>query len=90
MREESDGLRWRTSLFYRGRETAGQLLDLGLHLLFRHCTFRNASHFAMLRVMSPLDRLLVETASPYLAPVPRRGKRINLRSFVTCRIHGCV
>ncbi|XPE44091.1 TatD family hydrolase [Shigella flexneri] len=32
----------------------------------------------------------METDSPYLAPVPHRGKRINLQSFVTFRIHGCV
>jgi TatD DNase family protein len=37
-------------------------------------TFKNYAQAELLRVV-PLDRLLVETDSPYLAPVPNRGKR---------------
>jgi TatD DNase family protein len=43
-------------------------------------TFRNWTHDALLRDV-PLDRLLVETDAPYLAPVPHRGRR-NEPAFV--------
>lgn len=38
-------------------------------------TFRNATEIESAAKLSPLDRLLVETDAPYLAPVPHRGKR---------------
>ena len=39
------------------------------------CTFKNAQDVAAAAAMTPNDQLLVETDSPYLAPVPLRGKR---------------
>ena len=38
-------------------------------------TFKNAPHLWAAALETPQDRLLVETDSPYLAPVPLRGKR---------------
>jgi TatD DNase family protein len=50
-------------------------LDLGFHVSFSGIlTFRNAQALRDVARMVPLDRLLVETDSPYLAPVPHRGK----------------
>ena len=56
-------------------ETARAGLDLGFYVSFSGIlTFRNAQSLRDVAVRIPDDRLLVETDSPYLAPVPRRGK----------------
>ena len=40
-------------------------------------TFRNSDELRSIAAGVPLDRLLVETDAPYLAPVPHRGKRTS-------------
>ncbi|OCG28625.1 metal-dependent hydrolase [Gilliamella sp. wkB108] len=56
-------------------ETAKQLLDLGFYISFSGIiTFKNAESLREVAKYVPLDRILVETDSPYLAPVPYRGK----------------
>ena len=53
-------------------------LDLGFHIsLSGIVTFRNAVELREVAAFVPLDRLLIETDSPYLAPVPHRGKTNN-------------
>lgn len=55
--------------------TAQVLLDMGFYISFSGIvTFRNAEQLRDVARYVPLDRLLVETDSPYLAPVPHRGK----------------
>lgn len=50
--------------------------DMGLHLSFAGMlTYKNAAVLRATAAQQPADRLLVETDSPYLAPVPVRGKR---------------
>ncbi|MDF7666305.1 YchF/TatD family DNA exonuclease [Orbaceae bacterium ESL0727] len=61
--------------FTEDKETAKQLLDLGFYISFSGIlTFKNAADLRDVARYVPLDRLLVETDSPYLAPVPYRGK----------------
>jgi len=61
--------------FTEDRETAGKLLDMGFYISFSGIvTFRNAEALREAARFVPLDRMLVETDSPYLAPVPHRGK----------------
>lgn len=61
--------------FTEDRETAGKLLDLGFYISFSGIvTFRNAEQLRDAARYVPLDRILVETDSPYLAPVLHRGK----------------
>ena len=61
---------------------ARRYLDLGLHVSIAGVvTFRNADALREAARRIPLDRLLVETDSPFLAPVPHRGKR-NEPAFV--------
>src|SRR5439155_21612271 len=56
--------------------TAVACLEMGLHLSFAGMlTYKNATGLREVAAKLPLDRLLVETDSPYLAPVPLRGKR---------------
>jgi TatD DNase family protein len=51
-------------------------LDLGFYISFSGIvTFKNATSIQESAVMVPSDRLLVETDCPFLAPVPKRGKR---------------
>jgi len=58
------------------RDFAVQLLDLGLCISFSGIvTFRNAAALRDVVRLIPDDRLLIETDSPYLAPVPVRGCR---------------
>lgn len=55
--------------------TAKMALDLGFYISFSGIvTFKNATAIQEAARYVPLDRLLVETDSPYLAPVPKRGK----------------
>ncbi len=50
--------------------------SMGLHLSFAGMlTYKNAAALRETAAMQPLDRLLVETDSPYLAPMPVRGQR---------------
>jgi TatD DNase family protein len=57
-------------------ETARAALDLGFYISFSGIvTFKNATDLKTVAQFVPLDRLLVETDSPYLAPVPHRGRR---------------
>ncbi|HEY9033406.1 MAG TPA: TatD family hydrolase [Pseudomonadales bacterium] len=56
-------------------DMARQALDLGFYISFSGIvTFKNAVELQQVARQVPLDRLLVETDSPYLAPVPFRGK----------------
>ncbi len=56
-------------------DTAKAALDLGFYISFSGImTFRNAEPLRDVVRKVPLDRLLIETDSPYLAPVPYRGK----------------
>jgi len=56
-------------------ETARKGLDLGFYVSFSGIvTFKTATALRSVARQVPLDRLLIETDSPYLAPVPHRGK----------------
>lgn len=57
-------------------ETAKEILNLGMYIgLGGAVTFKNAVKPVEVASMIPLDRLLLETDCPYMAPVPKRGKR---------------
>ncbi len=59
-------------------ESVRQYLDLGFYISFSGTvTFKNAVNVQRAARAVPLDRLLIETDSPYLAPVPMRGRRNN-------------
>ncbi|MDP1525300.1 MAG: TatD family hydrolase [Rhodocyclaceae bacterium] len=61
--------------FTESVDVARQALDLGFHVSFSGIvTFKKAVELKEVAQMVPLDRLLIETDSPYLAPVPYRGK----------------
>jgi TatD DNase family protein len=62
--------------FSEDRAFAEHAFDLDFDTSFSGIvTFRNAKAVAEVAAWAPLDRILVETDSPYLAPVPMRGKR---------------
>jgi len=68
--------------FASGRELAERALDIGFYIsLSGIVTFNNAEEIRDIVRDVPVERLLVETDSPFLAPVPNRGKR-NEPSFV--------
>ena len=68
--------------FSEDRAFARGALDLGFHLSFSGIvTFKNAAAIRDVAAWAPEDRILVETDSPYLAPVPHRGKT-NEPAFV--------
>lgn len=68
--------------FTETRDVARAALDLGFYISFSGIlTFRNAVDLRETARMVPLDRLLIETDSPYLAPVPHRGK-VNTPALV--------
>ncbi|MBN8487973.1 MAG: TatD family hydrolase [Burkholderiales bacterium] len=76
LREEGQGrVRGVFHCFTETVAVARAALDLGCHVsLSGIVTFRNAGELREVARMLPLDRLLIETDSPYLAPVPHRGK----------------
>jgi TatD DNase family protein len=81
---EAEGVPERTVFhcFTGGPDEARRCLDLGATLSFCGIvTFKTAGDGREAAALCPLDRLLVETDAPYLAPVPHRG-RTNTPSFV--------
>ena len=69
------GLRGVLHSYAGGPELAGRALDRGFYLgISGMVTFRAADNVREVLVQTPIDRLLVETDAPYLAPVPHRGK----------------
>lgn len=76
MREFGGSIRALMHSFSESREMAEKFLDLGYYLsLGGIVTFKNAKKPVEVVRMVPADRLLTETDSPYLAPVPKRGRR---------------
>ena len=68
--------------FSSTRELAETAIEMGLYISFSGVvTFKNAEELRATAAALPLDRVLVETDAPYLAPVPKRGKR-NEPSYV--------
>lgn len=64
--------------FTETAEVARAALDLGFYISFSGIlTFKNAQDLRDVAAFVPLDRLLIETDSPYLAPMPYRGKTNN-------------
>lgn len=62
--------------FTESWEMAQASMELGFYISFSGIvTFKNALELQETAARVPLDRLLIETDSPYLAPVPHRGKR---------------
>jgi TatD DNase family protein len=72
---QAEGLRVVVHCFTGGPDDARKCLDLGTWLSFSGIvTFPNAVDVREAAALCPLDRLLVETDAPFLAPVPHRGR----------------
>jgi len=91
---QSAGLGGILHCFSGTREDAFELMDAGFLVSFAgNVTFKKAESLRAVAREIPLDRLLTETDSPYLAPVPYRGKR-NEPAFVAevtrqlAQVHG--
>jgi TatD DNase family protein len=76
--DQSNPLQGVIHCFTESAEFAKQALDMGFYISFSGIiTFKNAGDLRNVVAMVPMDRMLVETDSPYLAPVPHRGKTNN-------------
>jgi TatD DNase family protein len=84
LREESGGgVRGVMHCFTGTRRLADDALALGMHISFAGIvTFPKGGNVREIAAIVPADRLLCETDSPYLAPIPHRGKR-NEPAWVT-------
>ncbi len=80
--------------FTGGPDEARRCLDLGASLSFSGVvTFKNAADVREAAALCPLDRLLVETDTPFLAPVPHRGtlnepSRVPLVGAAVAKVKG--
>ncbi len=82
LKREGRGLRGVMHCFSGSWEMAQELLKLGWYIgVDGPLTFKNAAKLPEIVQRFPLERLLVETDAPYLAPVPMRGKQ-NEPAFV--------
>ena len=64
--------------FTETQDVARAALDLGFYISFSGIlTFKNAADLREVASFVPMDRMLIETDSPYLAPMPYRGKTNN-------------
>jgi TatD DNase family protein len=69
--------------FTENKEVAKAALDLGFYISFSGIvTFKSAAEIKETCKYVPMDRMLIETDAPYLAPVPNRGKT-NEPGFVS-------
>ncbi len=82
--------------FTGGPEEARRCLDLGAHISFSGVvTFKNAADVREAAALCPLDRMMVETDTPFLAPVPHRGtanepSRVPLVGAAIAQVKGVV
>ncbi len=68
--------------FSYSREMAREYLNMGLFLgIGGVVTFKNARKLKEVAAYAPIEQILLETDSPYLAPVPNRGKRNSSRNL---------
>lgn len=80
---EADGVRGVLHSFTESYDTARTLVDRGFQISFSGIlTFRTAESLRETAVRLPLDRILIETDSPFLTPVPHRGKSNEPRFVV--------
>jgi TatD DNase family protein len=81
--------------FTESWEVAQSALDLGFYISFSGIvTFKNAKAIQEVAQKVPLDRMLIETDAPYLAPVPYRGKTnqpgwVKNVAEVIAQLRGC-
>ncbi len=83
------GVRGEFHCYSGSAEMAREILDLGWYLGFGGAiTFKNARKALEVLKICPIDRILLETDCPYLAPVPHRGERNDSRllSYVAEKI----
>ncbi|MFO1214884.1 MAG: TatD family hydrolase [Burkholderiaceae bacterium] len=96
LRQEGGGrVRGVFHCFTETQQVADAALEMGFHISFSGIlTFKNAEDLRQVAARVPLDRCLIETDSPYLAPVPYRGKP-NQPAYVPyvaaelARLKGC-
>jgi TatD DNase family protein len=83
MREEgADRIGGVMHCFTESWAVAQQAIEMNFYISFSGIvTFKNATALKDVAIKTPLDRMLIETDSPYLAPVPFRGK-LNQPAFV--------
>lgn len=76
LREEQDGtLQFVLHCFSSSVEVLHRALDLGAHVSFTgNITYKKSTLTDVVQ-QAPLDKIMIETDSPYMAPVPHRGKR---------------
>jgi TatD DNase family protein len=73
---------------------AEKVMEMGFHISFTgNITFKNSTSLGVMRDV-PLDRLMVETDCPFMAPVPHRGKRnepayVQLVAQKIAEVKGC-
>ncbi len=73
---EHRGIRGVVHSFSGSRETMERLVELGLYIGYGGMiTFKNAKKPVDAATHTPMERILVETDSPYMTPVPHRGER---------------
>lgn len=84
LKEEGQGkVRGVFHCFTESEMVARAALDMGFHISFSGIlTFKNAADLRNVARMVPIDRCLIETDSPYLAPAPHRGK-LNSPAYVS-------
>ena len=76
MKEHAQGLRGVIHCFSYSKELAREYVKMGFHIgVGGVVTFKNGKKLKEIVEEIPLDRILLETDCPYLAPVPFRGKR---------------
>jgi TatD DNase family protein len=81
--EKADRVRGVMHCFTESIEMAEQAMALNFYISISGIvTFANAGNVASVARQVPLDRLLIETDSPYLTPVPYRGKKKNEPKYV--------
>lgn len=76
LREEKELPKGVVHCYSGSMESAQSYLDLGLDISFTgSVTFKNAHNLQAVAARLPIERIMIETDCPYMAPVPHRGKR---------------